>query len=160
MKVASVRADFFLFLQKQNFRLLQQPMLNKQSISAGGWDVAVAESAKGVPFFKNAIVRWLFSINVLFLSASFLILGYFIRPSENLFILHYNVYFGVEIQGIWWQAFIPPLTGVLFFFGHLIFARRFYRKSERIASYLMLFGSWLISVGILVASAGIAFINY
>ena len=135
-------------------------MFQNEKRDERGWDVDIAESEKGAPFFKNTIVRVLLSANVLFLSASFSVLGYFIRPSENLFILHYNVYFGVEIQGIWWQAFILPLTGVLFFGGHLFFARRLYRKTERIASYLMLFGSWLISVGILVASAGIAFINY
>lgn len=135
-------------------------MLNKQSISDGGWDVDIAESEMGISFFRNTIVRILLCTNALFLSASFLVLGYFIRPSENLFILHYNVYFGVEIQGVWWQVFILPLAGGLFFSGHLIFARRFYRKLERIASYLMLFGSCLISVGIAVASASIAFINY
>ncbi|MDP3957034.1 MAG: hypothetical protein Q8Q10_00840 [bacterium] len=137
-------------------------MFQNEKRGEKGWDVDIdiAESGESVSFFKNTIVRILLSANVLFLSASFSVLGYVIRPSENLFILHYNVYFGVEIQGIWWQAFILPLTGVLFFFGHLFFASRFYGKAERVASYLMLFGSWLISVGILVASVGIAFINY
>src|SRR3972149_2912055 len=113
-------------------------MFQNEKRDERGWDVDIAESEKGAPFFKNTIVRVLLSANVLFLSASFSVLGYFIRPSENLFILHYNVYFGVEIQGIWWQAFILPLTGVLFFGGHLFFASRLYRKTERIASYLIL----------------------
>lgn len=135
-------------------------MFQNEKRAEESWDVNIAESEKSVSFFKNTLVRTLLSANVLFLCASFLVLGYFIRPSENLFILHYNVYFGVEIQGIWWQVFILPLAGTLFFFGHLFFAGRFYKKSERIASYLMLLGAWLISVGIMIASAGIAFINY
>lgn len=135
-------------------------MFQSEKRDGGGWDIDIVESEKGVSFFRNTIVRILLSANVLFLCAGFLVLGYFIRPSENLFILHYNVYFGVEIQGAWWQVFILPLAGVLFFSSHLFFAWRFYKKSERIASYLMLFGSWLISVGIVVASVGIAFINY
>lgn len=135
-------------------------MLQNEKRDEGGWDIDIMESENGVPFFKNTIVRTLLGANILFICASFLVLGYFIRPSENLFILHYNVYFGVEIQGIWWQVFILPLAGALFFCGHLFFAFRFYGKSERIASYLMLFGSWLLSIGIAVASAGVAFINY
>lgn len=137
-------------------------MLDKQSIleSEGGWDVDIAQSGEGVSFFRNTLVRTLLSANILFLSASFLMLGYFVRPSEDLFILHYNVYFGVEIQGVWWQVFILPLANMLFFLGHLFFAWRFYGKSERIASYLMLLGSWLLSIGTVIASAGIAFINY
>lgn len=135
-------------------------MFENEKMNGGGWDTDIAESEKGVPFSKNMIVRTLFFVNILFLCTSFGILGYFIRSSENLFILHYNVYFGVEIQGIWWQVFMLPLAGVLFFCGHLFFAYRFYGKSERIAAYLMLFGSWLISIGVVIASVGIAYINY
>jgi len=135
-------------------------MFQNEKSDERGWDIDIAESGEGVAFFKNTIVRTLLSANVLSLFASFSVLGYFIRPSENLFILHYNVYFGVESQGIWWQAFILPLAGAVFFGGHLFFASRFYGKSERVAAYLMLFGSWLINIGIVIASAGIAFINY
>lgn len=135
-------------------------MLQNEKGADGRWNEDIAEAQKGVSFFHNMIVRALLCVNALFLCISFGILGYFIRPSENLFILHYNVYFGVEIQGVWWQVFLLPLAGLLFFCGHLFFARRFYEKSERIASYLMLFGSWLVNVGIVIASFGVAFINY
>lgn len=135
-------------------------MLQNEKRDEGRWNVNIVQSGEGVSFFKNTIVRTLLGANALFLLTSFSVLGYFIRPSENLVILHYNVYFGVEIQGVWWQAFILPLVGAVFFFGHVIFARHFYGQAERIASYLMLLGSWLISIGILIASAGIVFINY
>lgn len=135
-------------------------MFQNEKRDEGGWDVDIVQSEKGASFFGNTIVRTLLFANILFVCVSFLVLGYFVRPSEDLFVLHYNVYFGVEIQGIWWQVFILPLANVLFFLGHLFFAWRFYRKSERIAAYLMLLGSWLIGIGIVIASAGIAFINY
>lgn len=147
-------------LRKKNICLLRHLMFQNENGIDEGWGAYVAESERGVSFFRNTIVRVLLVINVVFLCASFLVLRYFIQPTESLFILHYNVYFGVEIQGIWWQVFILPFVGVLFFFSHLFFAYRFYRKSERIAAYLMLFGSWLISIGIVIASADIAFINY
>lgn len=125
-----------------------------------GWDVDVAQSEAGISFFKNTIVRMLVSADVFFILASFGILGYFIRSGSGLFVINYNVYFGVEIEGVWWQIFILPFAAALFLLGHFFLAYRFYELRERIAAYLMLFGSFLISVGVLVASAGIAFINY
>lgn len=124
------------------------------------WDEDVARSEAGVSFFRNTIVRMLIVLNGLFVCVSVSVLGYFIRPTESLMIFHYNVYFGVETQGEWWQLFLFPLAGALFFLGHLLFARRFYARLERIAAYLMLFSAWLLNVGILVASASVAFINY
>lgn len=124
------------------------------------WDTDVAQSEKEVSFFRNMIVRTLFVMNGVFLCASFGILGYFVRPTEGLLVLHYNVYFGVEIQGAWWQVFLLPVAGSLFFVGHTFLARSFYYLSERIATYLMLFGTVLLNGGIVIASAGVAFINY
>ena len=125
-----------------------------------GWDVDVAQSEADISFFKNTIARMLVLANIFFILASFGILGYFIRPSGGLFVINYNVYFGVEIEGVWWQIFILPSAAALFLLGHFFLAYRFYELRERIAAYLMLFGSCLISVGVLIASAGIAFINY
>ncbi|MEK9151347.1 MAG: hypothetical protein AAB547_01815 [Patescibacteria group bacterium] len=133
---------------------------NETTLAAIRWDIDVAQSEKEVSFFKNTIVRALLGVNLFFAGVNFGVLGYFIRPADSLLVLHYNVYFGVEIQGVWWQVFILPIAGVFFLFGHTIFARAFYEKSERIAAYLMLFGSALLNGGILIAGVGIAFINY
>ena len=135
-------------------------MPNKETLHKIDWDVDVAQSEKEVSFFKNLIIRTLLGVNALFCFVSFGLLGYFIRPTENILVLHYNVYFGVDIQGMWWQVFILPIAGTLFFLGHLFFAHRFYRESERIAAYLMLFSSGLLNFGIVIASISIAFINY
>ena len=47
-------------------------------------------------------------------SAAWLYLAAMIRPSEDLFILHYNIHFGVDFLGQWFAAFAPPLVGILF----------------------------------------------
>lgn len=135
-------------------------MVNNESINGVNWNIPVAESEEGVSFFRNTIVRVLFGVNIFLCSVSFGLFGYFIRPTENILVLHYSIYFGVDIQGIWWQLYILPVAGMLFFLGHLFFARHFYQKYERIAAYLMLFSSGLLNIGIIIASASIAFINY
>lgn len=134
--------------------------MNKESISGVDWNAPVAESEEGVSFFKNIIVQVLIGTNILFCCISFALLLYFIRPTENILVFHYNIYFGVDVQGIWWQLYILPTAGILFFLGHLFFAYRFYQKYERIAAYLMLFSGALLNIGIIIAGASVTFINY
>ena len=135
-------------------------MTHTEAAKAIDWDADVAQSEKEISFFKNIIIRTLLSVNAFFVLVSFGVLGYFIRPTDGLLIFHYNVYFGVDIQGIWWQVFILPIASLLFLLSHMLLARHFYIQSERIAAYLLLFGSCLMSIGIVIASASIVFINF
>jgi hypothetical protein len=105
-------------------------------------------------------VRVLIGGTMFFLLVHYLMLAYFVRPTERSMILHYNVYFGVEIQSAWWQLFLLPLAGVFFFIIHTFFARRMYMAHERIAAYLFLLGAWMLNVGLLIAGGSVAFINY
>ncbi|MFZ2187516.1 MAG: hypothetical protein WAV46_02705 [Candidatus Moraniibacteriota bacterium] len=135
-------------------------MMKQPRSSQMDWNADVAQSGRGVSFFDNLIVRALLGVNIFCCCVSFGLLWYFIRPTENILILHYNVYFGVDIQGIWWQVFMLPIAGLFFFGSHLFFAYRFYREAERVAAYLMLFSAGLLNIGIIIGSASIAFINY
>lgn len=135
-------------------------MTQNETANAIHWDADVEQSERGVSFFGNTIVRMLIGANTIFILASFAVLGFVVRPRSGLLVLHYNVYFGVEIQGLWWQVFIVPIASVLFLCGHLLLARHFYGGHERIAAYLALLGSCLIGIGVLIASSGITFINY
>ncbi len=124
------------------------------------WESDIAESGQGTGFFCNTIVRTLclFAAGMLILSVA--LLAFFIRPTEALLVLHYNVYFGVDLLGAWWQAYILPMLGAGFFSGHLLLASSFYGRSERIAAYLLLLSAGLLNFGILIACIGTVFINY
>lgn len=125
-----------------------------------GWQHPVGELDQGASFFQNTIIRTLLILAILPVLGSVGVLAYFIRPTEGVMVLHYNVYFGVDLLGIWWQTFLLPLLGLLFFLGHSFLAKHFYQRTERIASYLLLLGSGMLSFGILIASISVAFINY
>lgn len=126
-----------------------------------GWERPLAQSDGGVSFWNNLLVRLLFGAAMLALFFSLGVLGYFIKPSgEALVVLHYNVYFGVDLLGLWWQVYILPFLGGVFLLGHFFLARRFYARAERIACYLMLLSSGMLSFGILVATVSVALINY
>jgi len=111
-------------------------------------------------FFKNSAVRWLLTGTLLLNLAGWTFLVIFIRPVDFSIILHYNVYFGVDLIGDWWQAYVLPFMGVVFLIVNFILAYKFYKQKERIASYIFLLASLMIQLGLIIASIGIVMINY
>jgi hypothetical protein len=135
-------------------------MMNPLQQQISGWEGPIVESEKGASFFANNIARSLIAIAFLPTLANVCLLVYFIRPTGMLLVLHYNVYFGVDLLGVWWQAYVFPVFGLFFFIGHLFLAKYFYQRTERIAAYLLLLASGLIGFGALIASIAIILINY
>lgn len=120
----------------------------------------LAQSDGGVDFWHNDIVRILLVAAIFPIVIGFGLIIFFIRPSEMPLVLHYNVYFGVDLLGVWWQAYALPTLGIFFLVLHVYLARRFYKNIERIACYLMLLSAGMLALGVLIASISIAFINY
>lgn len=135
-------------------------MMKREVNEGSEWEEDLASSEQGVRFFENVIIRMLLLASSLPVFLSLAMLIYFIRPSETPIVLHYNVYFGVDLLGIWWQVYALPLLGALFLLGHFLLARRFYGGGERIACYLMLLSSGMLSLGVFIASLSMVVINY
>lgn len=131
-----------------------------RQVSPTKWESGIAESGQAAGFFYNPITQILLGLSLIMLIGSFGLLAYFIRPTETLLVLHYNVYFGVDVLGAWWQLYILPVLGSVFLLGHLFLAQYFYVHTERIAAYLLLLTAGLLNFCILIACVGITFINY
>lgn len=114
----------------------------------------------GVTFLGNAFIKN-FLLGALFLLlVGWGMLIYFIRPRETPLILHYNVYFGVDLLGTWWQAYVLQGVASLLFLLHTALGYSFYKKKDRFAAYILLLATNFILFGVAVVSASIAFINY
>lgn len=124
------------------------------------WERTLAQSDSKAGFLQNGIVQILLLFSCIPIVGCVALLAYFIRPADTSIILHYNVYFGVDLIGLWWQAYILPVLAIFFVVGHFLLARYFYERAERIACYLMLFSSGMLTAGVLVSGIGVAFINY
>lgn len=111
-------------------------------------------------FFKNKIVLWAISLNLLVNLANWIALWRFLRPVDYSIILHYNVYFGVDLTGNWKNAFILPFVGLVIFLINLVLAYYFFSKLERIASHILLIASLMAQLSLLIASASVILINY
>jgi len=111
-------------------------------------------------FFKNVIVHWTLIASFFVNAACWVALGFFIRPVDFPIILHYNVYFGVDVIGDWWQAYILPLISLAIMGLNVVLAHFFYNKEERMVSYILLLAALLVQISGAIAIGGIIRINY
>ncbi len=111
-------------------------------------------------FFKNSIIHWFIIISFLLNFICWGVLLFFIRPVDFPIILHYNVYFGVDMIGDWWQAYFLPLITLIITLINTVLAYFFYKNKERIISYILLLASLLSQVGGAIAIGSIIRINY
>lgn len=111
-------------------------------------------------YFKNALVHWILIASLVINAACWGVLAFFIRPVDFPIILHYNVYFGVDIIGAWWQAYSLPLVSMVIMAINVSLGYFFYNNGERIVSYILLLASFLVQIGGAIAVGGIISINY
>jgi hypothetical protein len=124
-----------------------------------GWmKGGISDSAQ--TFYHNTLVRFSLLVAFVLQCVSFVLLSFFVRTQQSIVVVHYNVYFGVDLIGERAQIFIVPSVVLLFVAVNTVLAQRLYKQQERIAAYVLLLASILISLGSLFACASIALINY
>lgn len=138
---------------------MESDLINSNTASKAGLKQKARRFFTG-EFFGNSIVHWAL-IAAFFLNiANWASLAVFIRPVDFPIILHYNVYFGVDLIGNWRQAYFLPAVGTIMLAVNAILAYFFYRQKERIASYLLLLAAFIVQAGISIAVASVILINY
>ena len=111
-------------------------------------------------FFSDHKAMTLFG-GALFLNlANGLILWIWIEPVDLPIVLHYNVYFGVDVLGDWKEVFFSPLLGWLFLLLNGFLAILFFIRKEIIGSYLLLLGLFFIELSLAIYSLSLIIINY
>ncbi|HMN19435.1 MAG TPA: hypothetical protein PKA31_02490 [Candidatus Moranbacteria bacterium] len=130
--------------------------LQKKEKRAG----AVLGSFFAERFFRSSLVQWSLVASLLVSAACWGLMGWFIRPVDFPIILHYNVHFGVDMIGAWWQAYLLPLAGLLILGVNTATARLFFAREEKLSAMLLLLGGFAVQVAVLIAAIGIVRINY
>jgi hypothetical protein len=72
--------------------------------------------------------------------------------------LHYNIYFGIDNIGSWYNVFIIPLFGLFIIVFNNILAYTFYSK-EKLISYLLIISQTVLQVILLAAAVFIILLN-
>jgi len=111
-------------------------------------------------YFKSPVATWLVISGLVVNVADWLTLRFLLRPVTDAVILHYNVYFGVDMIGEPDQAYWLPAIGLILFMINFLFSIYFYAKKERIATHILLMASLMIQLSLMVAIASVIIINY
>lgn len=72
--------------------------------------------------------------------------------------LHYNVFFGVDLVGGWYEVFYLPLLGLIFLVGNAICAKTLWEK-EHLLSFFFAGATLIIEVTFFVAVLLITLLN-
>ncbi len=81
-----------------------------------------------------------------------------IRPQEQLIFLHYNILFGVDFLGAWWQVLTIPLAGLFILLINAFLGWMLYTKDSFVALLLNV-TAVLVQVLSFVAAALLVFLN-
>ena len=111
-------------------------------------------------FFRSALVQWVLIGALILNAANWGAIAFFIRPVDFPIILHYNVYFGVDLIGDWWQVYLLPLIGLLILLFNAVLGYIFYQKKERLAAHLLMLSTFIVQISITIAVACLLMINY
>lgn len=111
-------------------------------------------------YFHSPLVQWVI-IGALFLNmVNWALIAFFNRPVDFPIILHYNVYFGVDVIGAWWQVYSLPAIGLVILLVNTTLGYSFYCQKERIIAHLLMLGSFIVQIIMTVAVASLLTINY
>lgn len=114
----------------------------------------------GQEFFNNRIILWLSAFNFFSNLAGWVALKVYLPPSGRDIILHYNVYFGVDVTGDSRGAYVLPLIGLVVLALNFLLSFYFYRRKERVASYVLLLAALMVQLGLLISATSVIIINY
>jgi hypothetical protein len=111
-------------------------------------------------FFRSGLVHWTAIASLILNAVNWGVIAFFNRPVDFPIILHYNVYFGVDVIGAWWQIYYLPLIGLVVLCINTVLGYLFYKQKERIVAHLLMLATFIVQIGISVAVACLLIINY
>lgn len=111
-------------------------------------------------YFQSGLNIWLIVLSLVINIANWMILLIFVKPVDFSVILHYNVYFGVDVVGDWRKIFLLPALGLFFFLMNFSLSVYFYKQEEKIAAHLLMLVSVLIQINLIIAGITLTLINY
>lgn len=111
-------------------------------------------------FFKSALIHWVLIGAFILNGVNWGLIAYFIQPVDFPIVLHYNVYFGVDVIGAWWQLYFLPAIGLIIMTVNAVLGYLFYKKKERIVAHLLMLATFIAQISVTVAVASLLIINY
>src|SRR4030042_5829024 len=99
-------------------------------------------------YWTDPVIFFSFVLAALVSLAMWVTIWMIVEPTDQLVIIHYNIYFGVDEIGNWKSIFLMPALSTAILFVNAVLSRFFYYK-ERLVSYL--FAAMALLVQLLMA---------
>jgi len=80
------------------------------------------------------------------------------NPEKTTLPLHYNIYWGIDLFGQWYQSFLLPTLGLVIIIINFILAIYYYSK-KILASYFFVIAAALVQAFLLISTILIILIN-
>ncbi len=109
-------------------------------------------------YLRNKVILSLIITDFILLLLGWGFLIWQIKPQAEPLLLHYNIYFGIDAIGSWYQIFYLPGSATVFFLLNLVLSSIISRK-DMVLSYLPLIASLLAELIISVAAVLIILLN-
>ncbi len=113
-------------------------------------------------FFRDHHIGWflIFIVGLNFLSWVALAIFLIFSGRLSFLIMHYNVYFGVDWIGDWWQVFLFPTVAAFFGILDAGLSFRLYAQKEKVIAYILLLTAFFVQIGCVIYIASFLIINY
>ena len=109
-------------------------------------------------YYRDPLIRINFLFSFLANLSLWLILIWQARNFDELISLHYNIYFGIDLLGYWYQIFLLPILGLGFFIINFMIASIIYNR-EKILSYFLAGTSSFVQIILTTSAIFIILIN-
>ena len=109
-------------------------------------------------FNKNKPVGLNFAVSFVLNIFLWIILYWQVPPQVDPIVLKYNIYFGISLIGPWWQVFLWPLTGLIFWLINLILVLIWSKKS-RLLTLFVSYTTILIQLLLIVIGFFVVMLN-
>ena len=109
-------------------------------------------------YYRDPIIRINFLFSFLANLSLWLILIGQAKNFDELISLHYNIYFGIDLVGYWYQIFLLPILGLGFFIINFMIASIIYNR-EKILSYFLAGTSSFVQIILTTSAIFIILIN-
>ena len=111
-------------------------------------------------YFSQTFVKVNLTLNLLLNVGLWLFLIWQVEKFSPLIPLHYNIYFGIDLLGPWYQIFLLPILGLAIFLFNLFLGIIFFKPERRLISYFLVGAATLVQLIILLAGLVIAILNW
>lgn len=92
------------------------------------------------------------------LAIMFIALAVMIRPTTEQVILHYSVYFGIDLIDAWYAVYLVPAIGTFIFLLNSALAIGWYQR-ERVISFLLIGATTFLEIILTIAVTLMIWIN-